>query len=217
MPPSRGNERPGPQPPRWAGRPLLAAQPEPGWPPTLRESAAPDGSRHARHRPQRRLPAAARRLRAPSRLSPRRGRERPGGEAGAAKRARTATARPLSRSPSRACRMGWLASRAGQQGQSDAGFGNPCAPAPPASPRGPTPRGRVLRRRCPRRLCNRLQPLGAGAPLPPRPGLQMAPASLCASRRSPGPGTSGAPRPGPHPAAAAAARAVGARGASARP
>lgn len=47
---------PGPWPPHPAGHPSPAAQPEPGWLPTLRESAPPDGSRHARHGPRAAFP-----------------------------------------------------------------------------------------------------------------------------------------------------------------
>lgn len=156
------------------GRPILAAQSEPRRPLTLWEFAAPDDSRHAGHRrraafpPPRRLPAAARRLRAPSRLSLR------CSQSGRA-------LRPDGR---------------GQQGEASAQSGNRCAPPQPKA-RSLAPASR------PRLLCDRLQPLRAGTPRPLSPGLQMAPARLCASRRSPSPGTSGGAAPGPYPAATA--------------
>lgn len=150
------------------GRPILAAQSEPRRPLTLWEFAAPDDSRHAGHRrraafpPPRRLPAAARRLRAPSRLSLR------CSQSGRA-------LRPDGR---------------GQQGEASAQSGNRCAPPQPKA-RSLAPASR------PRLLCDRLQPLRAGTPRPLSPGLQMAPARLCASRRrSPGSGTSRGTRPG---------------------
>ncbi|CAD7678592.1 unnamed protein product [Nyctereutes procyonoides] len=164
-------------------------------PPTLRESAAPDGSTHAGRRPRAAFPpsrlpaAAARRLRAPSRLSPRRARAGPG-EAGAGGDGAAIVPQPL---PG--------AQEALAAGRGGRGLPSRCAPAPPARPRGPPPPAARAR------LCGRAQPLGAGAPPPPppplRPGLQMAPDRLCASRRLPGPGTSGGAAPGPHPAAAA--------------
>lgn len=103
---------PGLRPPHWAGRPSLAAQPEPGWPPTLRASAAPDGSRHARRRPRAAFPpppGGSVRLPAFPRAATGRGRvaRRARRSAEAARRARTTTALPLSRSPSRARGVGW--------------------------------------------------------------------------------------------------------------
>lgn len=86
------------QAPRAAGKKPGPATAPLGGPPVTRRAATarlvadPSGVRGARRlqtRPApspRRLPAADRRLRAPSRLSPRRGREGPGGEAGAALR-----------------------------------------------------------------------------------------------------------------------------------
>lgn len=210
MQPSRGSKRPGLRgrspglrPPHWAGRPSLAAQPEPRWPPTLRRLR---GARRLQTRPApspRSLPAAARRLRTPSRPSPRCGREKAGkrGECGA-RRARTATARPLSRSPSRARRMGWpggVARPGGHRVSEPVRPGtarlSPRAAAPRPPPLLPAARAAFVTVSSPSepargRCCAR--------------GCKWRPALLCASRRSPGPGTSGAPRPGPHPAAAAA-------------
>ncbi|CAD7678594.1 unnamed protein product [Nyctereutes procyonoides] len=178
-------------------------------PPTLRESAAPDGSTHAGRRPRAAFPpsrlpaAAARRLRAPSRLSPRRARAGPG-EAGAGGDGAAIVPQPL---PG--------AQEALAAGRGGRGLPSRCAPAPPARPRGPPPPAARAR------LCGRAQPLGAGAPPPPppplRPGLQMAPDRLCASRRLPGPGTSGGAAPGPHPAAAARRRPPPAARLAARP
>lgn len=50
---------------------------------------------------------------------------------------RARTARPLTRSPSRARRMGWPAGWAGRQSQAGADSGSRCAPALSASARGP--------------------------------------------------------------------------------
>lgn len=152
LPPSQGGKRPGPRgrspgppPPHWAGRPSLAAQPQPGWSPTLRESAAPDGSRHARHRPRAAFPpptGGSARLPAFPRAAAGKGREakRARRSAGAARRARTATARPLSRSPSRARGMGWPGGAARPGGR---GVREPVRPgAARLSPRAAAPRPR---------------------------------------------------------------------------
>lgn len=138
---------PRPWPPHPAGHPSLAAQPEPRRPPTLRESAAPDGSRHARHRPRAAFPppppGGSARLPAFPRATAGLGRaaRRARRSAGAAGRARAATARPLSRSSSRARRR---TGPGGRAGAAAAQSGNRCAPPPPASPRRPPPPGQVL-------------------------------------------------------------------------
>lgn len=203
QPPSRGSARGRRGEAPDLGRPIPRAihhsplSPSPAGRRPSWESAAPDGSRHARHRPRAafqppppggsaRLPAFPRAAAEPGRAARRARRS-----AGAAGRARAATARPLSRCPSRARRR---AGPGGWAGGATAQSGNRCAPPPAASPRRPPSRGRVLCAGRPRLLCDRLQTLGAGAPPPLRPGLQMAPARLCASRRSPGPGTSGGRR-----------------------
>lgn len=146
-------EKPRSLPPHWAGRPSLAVQPEPGWPPTLRESAAPDGSRHARHRPRAAFPpppGGSVRLPAFPRAAAGQGREarRARRSAGVARRARTATARPLSRIASRARRMGWPggAARPGGRGVWEPGRPGAARFSPRAAasrPRPPLPAARA--------------------------------------------------------------------------
>lgn len=136
------------------GRQSLAEQPEPGRPRpwvSPRRPTAPDTPGTG----PRRLPAAARRLRAPSPFPA----PPPGAEA---RRERAATPWPLSRGPSRERRVD---GRGGEAGRARA----PGAGAPWCRP--PLPTGH-----------RRLQPLGAGArgrwpgrtPGPPRPGAHPA-------------------------------------------
>lgn len=207
------------QAPRAAGKKPGPATAPLGGPPVTRRAATarlvadPSGVRGARRlqtRPApspRRLPAADRRLCAPSRLSPRRGREGPGGEAGAALRGggeagEDGDGAAIVPQPLPGARDG-LAGRGGKAGRARSpGAGAPRRRPPLAAGRRPEAASSAAG--CPRRLCDGLQPLRAGAPPPLRPGLQMAPARLCASHRSPGPGTSEAPHPGLHPSIAVA-------------
>ncbi|XP_053754027.1 basic proline-rich protein-like [Panthera pardus] len=117
----------------------------------VRPAADPPGVRgarrlHTRRAPSpRRLPAAAaaaaRRLRAPSRLSPRRGRAGPGRAGGAAGAGGDGAA--IVPQPLPGAQEG-LAGRGGRAAAEKGGLGVPsrCASAPPASSRGPPPRGR---------------------------------------------------------------------------
>lgn len=173
-----------------ADRQSLAAQAEPGWSPTLPELADPDGSRHTWHRPVAAFPPFP-----PLRL----------GKAREARRAprtmrRARTARPLTPQPLPGAQdemASWLGGAAQPGGR---GFREPVCPG--AVRFSLWAAARV-------RLCDRLQPLGARVPpLPLRPGLQTAPARLCASFRPPAqPGDEWGTSPKPQPATTAPARA----------
>lgn len=169
----------------WADPQSLATQAERGWPPTLPEPAAPDGSR--RGRLQTHLASSFRRLPAFPRLC---GGERPGGKKGSANDEAGEDGAAIDPQPLPGAPDGlasWLGGAAKPGGR---GFREPVRPG--AVRLSPWAVARV-------RLCDRLQPLGARVPPPPPPpraGLQTAPACLCASYVLLNPGTNGAPPPG---------------------